>query len=63
VKLALDVWYELWERADDNGGPGRGRDPGAGHRSNPWPEEYRAWIGGQEPRSGYYALLGQPKSR
>jgi hypothetical protein len=63
VKLALDVWYELWERAGDNGGPGRVRDPGAEYRPNPWPEEYRTWIGGQEPRSGYYALLGQPKPR
>jgi hypothetical protein len=55
VKLALDVWYALWEDVGNEGGPGPDRRPDEKDRYYtwvedekgryyPWVEDYQAWI-------------------
>jgi len=54
MKLALDVWYELWENAGSGGGLGPERNPDEEDRHYPWPEDYLAWSGDKEVHSEYH---------
>ena len=51
MKLALDVWYKLWERTGSEGGtdPDRHLEKEDGYYS--WRKDYSAWIRGKEARS------------
>ena len=49
MKLALDVWYELWENAGSGGGLGPDRHPDEEDHHYPLPEDY---LGGSGTRKG-----------
>jgi hypothetical protein len=51
MKLALDVWYELWDKVGSEGGPDPNRHPDEEDRNYPWREDYLAWIRSKEARS------------
>jgi hypothetical protein len=51
MKLALDVWYELWDKVGSEGGPDPNRHPDEEDRNYPWREDYLAWIRSKEVRS------------
>ncbi len=59
MKLALDVWYDLWENAESNDGRGSDRHPGEWNRHYLWSEDYLVWVRDTKPRSAYYASLRQ----
>ena len=59
MKLALDVWYELWENAESEGGCGPERHLGEENRHHSWSEDYLVWVRDTKPRGEYYASLGQ----
>ena len=48
MKLALDVWYELWERTGSEGGTDLDRRPGQEDEYYPWHEDYLVWLGSKE---------------
>ena len=54
MKLALDVWYELWERttaSEDGTAPNRHpEDEDYYSCYNPWREDYLAWVRTKEAR-------------
>ena len=54
VKLALDVWYELWENAGSEGSPGPQQPTEEVDPPYPWLEDNLAWDRGTRPRSVYY---------
>ena len=62
MKLALDVWYELWENAGSRGGLGPDRHPDEEDRHYPWPEDYLTWMGDKEGHSEYHPWLGQTQT-
>jgi hypothetical protein len=62
MKLALDVWYDLWENAERDGGCGLERHSGEENRHYPWAEDYLAWVTDMKPRREYYVSLGQTES-
>ena len=50
MKLALDAWYELWERTDSGNGV-----HSEGHLEEesdyyPWHQDYLKWVRGKEAR-------------
>jgi hypothetical protein len=53
MKLALDVWYELWEKADGEGAtePNRHLEEEDDYYYYPWREDYLRWVGGEEARA------------
>ena len=59
MKLALDVWYDLWENAESDGGRDPDRHPGEENQHYPWSEDHLVWIRDTKPRSEYYASLRQ----
>ena len=61
MKLALDVWYELWENAQSEGGRGPGWHLGEETRHYSWSENYLVWVRDTKPRGEYHASLGQPQ--
>lgn len=64
MKLALDVWYELWEKAGSEGDPGHEQHPDVEDRHYPWLEDnFLTWNGNMRPRSVYYASLGRTENR
>jgi hypothetical protein len=63
VKVALDVWYDLWETAESDGGRVPGRHSGEENRHYPWSEDYLALVRDMKPRGEYYASLRQTQPR
>jgi hypothetical protein len=59
MKLALDVWHDLWENAERNGGCDPDRHPDEENRYYPWSEDYLAWVRDTKPRGEYQASLRQ----
>lgn len=54
MKLALDVWYELWEKTSSEGSTNSDQHPGQGDEYYPWCEDYLAWIESKEmPGDGH----------
>lgn len=51
MKLALDVWYELWEKTAIEDGSSPYQRPDEEDPYHPWREDYRAWIGNKETLS------------
>jgi hypothetical protein len=53
MKLALDVWYELWERttaSEDGTAPNRHPEEEAYSYHGPWREDYLTWVRAKEAR-------------
>ncbi len=52
MKLALDVWYELWEKTGGEGAtePDRHLEE-EDYYYYPWREDYLTWVGGKEARA------------
>ena len=53
MKLALDVWYELWERttaSEDGTAPNRHPEEEAYSYHAPWREDYLTWVRSKEAR-------------
>jgi len=48
MKLALDVWYELWEKTGSEGAPDPDRHHDEEDRYHLWREDYLAWVRGKE---------------
>jgi hypothetical protein len=63
VKLALDVWYELWENAASESRPSLDQHPDEGDHHYPWLEDGRAWNRDTRPRSLYYTSLVRSEIR
>jgi hypothetical protein len=55
VKLALDVWYELWENVGSESEPDSEQPLSEGSLYYSQPESYPAWLRDEETRSEYYA--------
>jgi len=51
MKLALDIWYELWEKTCIEGSPDPNRHPDEEDRYYPRQKDYLAWIRSKEARS------------
>jgi hypothetical protein len=51
MKMALDIWYELWEKTGSQGSTDPYRHPDEQDRSYPWQEDYPTWIKSKEARS------------
>lgn len=51
MKLALDVWYSLWEKTGREGRPDPNLHPEEEDRYYPWGEDHPAWIRSKEARS------------
>ena len=49
MKLALDVWYELWEKTGSEDGTNSDRHPVLEDEYHPWHEDYLAWLGIKKP--------------
>jgi hypothetical protein len=55
VKLALDVWYELWENVGSESEPDSEQPLSEGSLYYSQPESYPVWLRDEETRSEYYA--------
>lgn len=51
MKLALDVWYELWEKTGSEGGTEPNRHLAEEDDYYPRREDYLVWIRDREARS------------
>jgi hypothetical protein len=51
MKMALDIWYELWEKTGSESSTDPYRHPDEQDRSYPWQEDYPRWIKSKEARS------------
>ncbi len=57
MKLALDVWYELWEKTGGEGDTEPKRHLEEEDYYYPWREDYLRWVGGKE--AGAEAPFGE----
>ena len=57
MKLALDVWHELWENVGSQGDPNPEQRPDEGERYYPWVADDLAWSRDTKPRSVYHDSL------
>ena len=55
MKLALDVWYALWEDVGNESGPDPDQPAHEKDSYYPWTEDYRAWIRDRQVRGDYQA--------
>jgi hypothetical protein len=55
VKLALDVWYELWENVGSESEPDSGQPSDEGTLYYSQPESHPSWLRDQETRGESYA--------
>ena len=55
MKLALDVWYELWENVGSESETDSEQPQSEGPLYYSQPEIYPAWLRDKETRSEYYA--------
>ena len=58
MKLALDVWYELWENVGSERYANLEQRPDEGERYYLWLEADLAWSRDTKPRSVFHDLLG-----
>jgi hypothetical protein len=51
MKLALDVWYELWDKTGSEDGAPPDQPLEEEDEYHPWHEDYLVWIRGKEAQS------------